>query len=348
MNHAFNLETILLFIFVFILTICLNFLFKLSNFCLDNLEHSKHKTFAVSEKIPLSLGFILIIFSLFFFYGDLNSIIFFISIFVLGLFSDLNLLNNAYKKFFFQFLIILIFIISTELVISETRINLIDNLLKFSFLSYFFTTFCLMILINGKNFIDGMNGLVIINSLLIFIILIFAADNYNLKLDNKLYLNFIYILSIMLFFNLFGKSFLGDSGSFLIGAIIGYLVITFHNDNLAVSPFFILVLLWYPAYEILFSIIRKIKQNKSPFKPDNFHLHQLLFLSFNKKIKNKKYSNNLTSITINFFNLILYFSSLNFIYSTIKLFYLISIYSIIYIFIYNYFYRSQNSLNFEK
>ena len=334
MNYTFKPEALLILISAAILINILNFLFKKLNFCLDNLEYSKHKTVSVSEKIPLTLGFILMIFSCNFFSEDLNIILFFLSIFLLGLFSDLNLLNDAYKKFLFQFIFILLFITSIDLTISETRIGLLDNLLNYSSFSYFFTTFCLMILINGKNFIDGMNGLVIINSLLIFFVLILTADNYNLELDKKLFLNFIYILSIMLIFNFLGKSFLGDNGSFLIGAIIGYLIIIFYHNNSTVSPFFVLVLLWYPAFEILFSIIRKLIQKKSPFKPDSFHLHQLIFLFFNKKKEKKNYFNNLSSITINFFNFMFYFSGSFFIYSTKKLIFLIFLYSISYLFMY--------------
>tara|TARA_B100000767_G_C19769599_1_gene539279 strand:+ start:198 stop:1238 length:1041 start_codon:yes stop_codon:yes gene_type:complete len=339
MNYTFNLEALFIFISAAILINILNLLFKKLNFCLDNLTYSKHKTVSVSEKIPLTLGFILILFSCNFFSADFNTVIFYLSIFFLGLLSDLNLLNNAYKKFLCQFIFILTFVISIDLTISETRINQLDNLLNYSAFSYFFTTFCLMILINGKNFIDGMNGLVIINSLLIFFILILTANNYNLELDIKLYLNFIYILSIMLIFNLLGKSFLGDNGSFLIGAIIGYLIITFHQNNLAVSPFFVLLLLWYPAFEILFSIVRKLILKKSPFKPDSYHLHQLIFLAFNKKREKKRYFNNLTSITINFFNFIFYFTGSFYIYSTKKLIVLIFLYSISYLVIYKFLYK---------
>lgn len=334
MNYTFNLEALFIFISTVFLINILNFLFKKFNFCLDNLKYSKHKTLSVNEKIPLTLGFILVIFSCNFFSEDFNIIVFFLSIFFLGLFSDLNLLNNAYKKFLFQFIFILLFVISVDLTISTTRITLLDNLLNYSTFSYFFTTFCLMILINGKNFIDGMNGLVIVNSLLIFFILILTADNYNLEVDKKLYLNFIYILSTMLIFNFLGKSFLGDNGSFLIGAIIGYLIIIFYHNNPTISPFFILVLLWYPAFEILFSIIRKLIQKKSPFKPDSFHLHQLIFLTFNKNKKKKIYFNNLTTITINFFNFFFYFLGFLSIYSTKMLILLIFLYSIFYLFIY--------------
>ena len=66
-------------------------------------------------------------------------------------------------------------------------------------------------------------------------------------------------------------------------------------------------LLWYPAFENCFSIIRKTIQKKSPMSPDNEHLHHLLFSYFkSKKNLNQKFANSLTACTINFFNLVIF------------------------------------------
>ena len=51
-----------------------------------------------------------------------------------------------------------------------------------------------------------------------------------------------------------------------------------------------------------FSIIRK-KKNKSPMLPDNEHLHQLVFKKLNKKIDKKLFSNIITALILNFYNL---------------------------------------------
>ena len=55
------------------------------------------------------------------------------------------------------------------------------------------------------------------------------------------------------------------------------LLIDLNNNNYFISPYFIALLLWYPAFENLFSIIRKRIVKKDPLKPDNLHFHQLLF-----------------------------------------------------------------------
>ena len=52
--------------------------------------------------------------------------------------------------------------------------------------------------------------------------------------------------------------YLGDGGSFLFGSIFSLILIEFYLNNPGtISSFFIVLLLWYPAFENLFSIIRK-------------------------------------------------------------------------------------------
>ena len=67
-------------------------------------------------------------------------------------------------------------------------------------------------------------------------------------------------------------------------------------------------LLWYPAFEILFSMLRKIRLNFSPMEPDTNHLHQLLFFSYKRKFSfSQTINNSLVGLTINLYNLILIF-----------------------------------------
>ena len=62
--------------------------------------------------------------------------------------------------------------------------------------------------------------------------------------------------------------FIGDSGSYVLGFIFGYLLIEVYITNQNLSPFYIILLVWYPCFETLFSIIRKFRLNRSPILPD--------------------------------------------------------------------------------
>ena len=172
----------------------------------------------------------------------------------------------------------------------------------------FFTLFCILVLINGTNFIDGVNTLVIGYFILVFSNILYLSNLHNFDLDILLLSTCLISLSVIYIFNFFGKMFLGDGGSYLISFVAGVILIKFSNDNYLVSPYYIMALLWYPAYENLFSIIRKKILKKSPSTPDNEHLHQLIFLYLNKSFNiDKNLSNLLSSILICLYHLLYFF-----------------------------------------
>ena len=124
-----------------------------------------------------------------------------------------------------------------------------------------FTVFCILILVNGSNFLDGLNTLVIGYYFLVCSFLILLTNNFDLEINININLLLIFLL-ITYFFNFFEKIYLGDSGSYLIGFYISYFVIDFILINTVVSPYLICFLLWYPAFENLFSILRRILATK--------------------------------------------------------------------------------------
>ena len=119
----------------------------------------------------------------------------------------------------------------------------------------------------------------------------------------KYYLNiFIYptliSLAIFLIFNLKNKIFFGDGGAYLLGLILGILIIEMLNTNTKISPFFYLILTCYIGSEVLISFVRRFAKGTSTVNADFGHFHQLLFSFFKKKKRLKK--NLFTSATINF------------------------------------------------
>ena len=139
----------------------------------------------------------------------------------------------------------------------------------------------------------------------------------------------------LLILNFYNKLYLGDSGTYLIGFLTSIFLINFYLINEFISPFFIVLLLWYPCYETLFSIIRKNIMKKSPMKPDSNHLHQQIFFQIKSKFKLKKLKANiLSAIMINFYNLFIFVVALNYISNSqtqiLLIFLNISIYTLLY------------------
>ena len=140
-----------------------------------------------------------------------------------------------------------------------------------------------LIIINGTNFIDGTNTIVIgYYSIILFLLINLSIIKNGLLIDLENNY-FIIILFFLFLLNFLNKIFLGDSGAYLISFLFCFLLLEIHMINPQISPYFIILLLWYPGFENLFSIIRKQKFKRSALKPDTDHLHQLIFFYFKKK-----------------------------------------------------------------
>ena len=291
---------------VMLMTLILNIVFKKFNILIDQTSVSNHKSFISGHKtIPLSGGLVFYLVLIFFLpenYKYLNILFFFI--FLIGLLSDLNILHSPTLRIIFQITIIILYLLLFDNFVSSIRIDFFDDLLNVFFIKLLFTLFCILVLINGTNFIDGVNTLVVGYFILVASNILYLAEFRNLDLDILLVSTCLTCLVVIYIFNFFGKIYLGDGGAYLISFVIGTTLIKFSNDNYLVSPYYIVALLWYPAYENLFSIIRKKIFKKSPSIPDNKHLHQLIYSYLDKSFNfDKNFSNTLSGILICLYNL---------------------------------------------
>ena len=138
-----------------------------------------------------------------------------------------------------------------------------------------------------------------------FFSLVYQSQNYPLNIyDNNFVYLLIYALLLLLVLNIFGLIFLGDSGSYILSGILGFYLLNIFINNQIFSPYYIAALLWYPAFENLYSLIRRINFNKNVSSADNDHFHHLVYRYFVKeKIFSKKYINSFSSIMILTMNL---------------------------------------------
>ena len=304
-----------------------------------NFSGNNHQKFTSSLQVPL-IGGLIVLFAVIFFIPFFNIVtkIFFLLILLVGLFSDLKYLNSPRTRLFFQFIVVLFFLIIGNLQLVNTNIFFLDLLLQNYFFSILFTSFCFLIIINGSNFLDGINLLVSGYYLSITLIIFILNGKNFIFLDNVSIINIIITLLVLLFFNIFNKLYLGDNGSYSLGFLYSYILVNFYIQNTYVSPFFIILLLWYPGFENLFSIFRRYFKEKSPLKPDTRHLHQLIFDYFKKKsfFKNKILINNFTGFLVISYNFVIMFFAIFFIYNS-KILLLIIFFNI---FLYCYLYNS--------
>lgn len=294
------------------LVILVSIFFKKKKLLL-NYTGDRHQSFSNQKNIPLIGGIFLILPLILINYQNIVYSILLILIFLLGFLSDQKILISAKKRFLLQIILVFFSVIFLDLEILTSKLILFDYFLKNHVFNIFFTAFCLLILINGSNFIDGLNGLLLsYMTFVIFILLKLGLLNeFSIKYDFINYLILFTIIIILL--NLCNYLMLGDAGAYILSFFVGYLIIKCHISNPNISPYFFITLLWYPCYENLFSIIRKLKSKLSPLIPDNNHLHQLIYIRFKKKIiRSQLIANNISSLIISLVNfIIILISSLN-------------------------------------
>ena len=162
-----------------------------------------------------------------------------------------------------SFLFLCVKIFSIE--INGIDLIFLNNILSINII-YVFIVLCFLFIINGSNLIDGFNGLlafqlIIINSILLFI----NIENEFQTISILITAQIITLLIFLLFNFPSAKIFMGD-GPYLFGTFTALNVIETNNLNPNISSFFcILLFIYFLRYSFLF---RKLIQKKSPVKPD--------------------------------------------------------------------------------
>ena len=103
-----------------------------------------------------------------------------------------------------------------------------------------------------------------------------------------------------------------------------------------ISPYFIANLLWYPAFENLFSVVRRSFYKKKNYLPDNHHLHQMIYKYLKDKnfIKKNFLLSSISGILINSYLFIISLIAYNFYSHSNTLIALLFINMFLYIFVY--------------
>ncbi len=207
-------------------------------------------------------------------------IIFILSpIFIIGLLDDIYNLGPINKTISLSLLILLFLYFDKQFLLKELyfddfkKIYLLNDLL-----SYFITTFCLLLLINAFNMTDGVNGLA--HSIL-FLWLIILIILFNLNITFYFFALIIFLSFVL---NYQGKYFLGNSGSLFLSSFIGLLTIYLYNSNLnfrnLINVEKIILIFLIPGLDMLRLFILRISNNKSPFSGDVNHFHHYLVKNF--------------------------------------------------------------------
>ena len=269
---------------------------------------------------------------------------------IIGYTEDIFLAISKYLRLIFMIISISFFVIYFDFYIYNFDNYFLDIFFSNSaVLSYSFVILGLLFSINGFNFIDGVNGLLLGMSILILSIFLYYSYG---KSDSLSILCFSILIctSILFVFNFFmGKVLTGDGGAYFLGFIIGAISIEMCNRDI-LSATNISYIICYPIIEVCFSFLRRFfNKNGSSLEPDSLHLHQLVFFLLKKKLlniyKNEVIFNSLSAAIILVIYSLLIFIAEFFKYKIDNIYIL---FAFILIYIFSYFYLYKVSQKYDK
>ncbi len=235
--------------------------------------------------------FISVVFSLIFFSG-INTLVYFRSIltavivlFFIGLHDDLDSLG-AWKKLTWEAMASLLVIFGGQMYFSN-----LYGFLGIQQLGYIpaviISVVTFVSIINAFNLVDGIDGLA--SGLCIQISVIFGIHFFIEGAYKFTILAAIVTGAVLAFFyfNVWSKKyklFMGDSGSLVLGLLIGLMVWRFCELNLQpnlifrvyAAPAVAMGILAVPLFDTLRVLILRISKKKSPFLADRSHIHHIL------------------------------------------------------------------------
>ena len=144
-------------------------------------------------------------------------------LFTMCFIDDINNISANLRFFLTIIILILFFFYYPSLRLENLRFEFIDYSVEFYLYSLPVSVFCLFAFIQAINMLDGINGQVVIYITVLLIITNLFSQNISIY--------FLPFLAIFLFYNLSGKSFLGDSGSYLLAFCTGLLLINLYQKK---------------------------------------------------------------------------------------------------------------------
>jgi len=193
---------------------------------------------------------------------------------LLGLLDDRSQIRPIYRLVLSLFLALAVLEIAPALLLSFLHFSFHDQVVFLEQFALIFTAVCIVGLQNAINMADGKNGIVIGLCLFWSVeLLLFAPDHLRPVL-----LALGAGLLVTLAFNLRGRLFLGDSGSYALSFIIALLTVYVYDIAFTRLPAD-LVALWFlvPVVDCLRVMALRAVRGRSPFASDRNHLHHILY-----------------------------------------------------------------------
>jgi|MDSW01.1.fsa_nt_gb UDP-N-acetylmuramyl pentapeptide phosphotransferase/UDP-N-acetylglucosamine-1-phosphate transferase len=185
--------------------------------------------------------------------------------------------------------------------ITFVDIGIANIFLSIPLISVVLTSVAIASFVNATNIVDGLNGLAATTAIIMtssFALLAMQSGDAELKMTCVILV--ASVLGFLIWNFPFGKIFMGDGGAYFLGALVAGIAVLIPERNHEISPFSSLLIIIYPFYELLRSIIRRIiVDGFEAFEPDDQHLHSLVFKAVMRRIRmTKSIQNSLAAMIV--------------------------------------------------
>ena len=208
--------------------------------------------------------------------GEIFSFFKFIIFFsLIGLYDDKFKISFSIRIILGTLLTLMVILINQNLRIEHLQFSFYEHEILLRNLTIFFSLFSILAFVHATNMFDGINSQ-LITFYIILNTFLFLNSNFSMI---YLYLYPVIISLFILNFN--GRIFLGDGGSYGLGALYSFFLIYEYTayQNIIFADV-ILILALIPGLELVRLSIYRLFKGRNIFSGDLEHIHHLLFKKF--------------------------------------------------------------------
>ena len=191
---------------------------------------------------------------------------------VVGFLDDRNHIPAVFRLIVCGGVFAAAIIISPDFVVYALEFQGIGFKVELGLLAIPFSVLCLLSFQNSVNMADGRNGLVAGISIIWLLNLL----SYSWHHSTFAIVSLIIGLLIVLGANLGGRLFLGDAGTYGIGAFVGLATIWIHRSNVGLHTIDVVIMFMFPVLDMIRLFVFRIFSGRHPFSADHHHLHHFL------------------------------------------------------------------------
>lgn len=196
--------------------------------------------------------------------------------FAVGLIDDRNHIPALRRLLICGSMFLCALLIRPEFIVSALSLETLNFSVELGWLAVPFSVLCLLAFQNAVNMADGRNGLVAGLS----IIWLLALLSYGQHPSNLAAIGLVIGLLAVLHANMQGRLFLGDAGTYGLGAFIGLMTIWIHRSNIGLHTIDVAVILAVPVLDMIRLFMFRLAKGQSPFAGDHDHLHHYIDSAF--------------------------------------------------------------------